>query len=169
MSQIEVTPEVFTADAIGRPGDRVFYLQARGSFGALTFFIEKPQVAALAERLRELLILVDQADPVGRAEPARDPDLALENPDPGWRIGTIGLAIDEDTDEIVILIQPVEGDETTEEDTGIRFRLQRAQVRSFILHALAVVGEGRPLCQLCGLPMDPDGHRCPASNGHHVP
>ena len=31
-----------------------------------------------------------------------------------------------------------------------------------------VVNEGRPLCQLCGLPMDPDGHKCPASNGHRL-
>jgi glutamate synthase domain-containing protein 1 len=40
------------------------------------------------------------------------------------------------------------------------------QARAFVLHALAVVAEGRPLCQLCGLPIDPSGHICPASNGH---
>jgi uncharacterized repeat protein (TIGR03847 family) len=51
----------------------------------------------------------------------------------------------------------------------VQFHLRRDQVRAFILHALAVVAEGRPLCQLCGLPIDPEGHICPASNGHRPP
>ncbi|MGH2730258.1 MAG: DUF3090 family protein, partial [Actinomycetota bacterium] len=43
---------------------------------------------------------------------------------------------------------------------------RRDQARAFVLHALAVIDEGRPLCMLCGLPIDPTGHACPASNGH---
>jgi hypothetical protein len=46
--------------------------------------------------------------------------------------------------------------------------LRRDQVRTFVLHAQAIVDEGRPLCQLCGLPIDPSGHACPASNGHRL-
>jgi 5-methylcytosine-specific restriction endonuclease McrA len=29
-----------------------------------------------------------------------------------------------------------------------------------------VVAAGRPTCQFCGQPIDPDGHICPRSNGH---
>jgi uncharacterized repeat protein (TIGR03847 family) len=58
-------------------------------------------------------------------------------------------------------------EELDEDRFEVRFLLTRAQVRAFVLHALAIVEEGRPLCQLCGLPMDADGHLCPASNGHH--
>jgi uncharacterized repeat protein (TIGR03847 family) len=54
------------------------------------------------------------------------------------------------------------------EDFAVRFVISREQTRSFVLHALAVVSEGRPICQLCGLPMDPAGHKCPASNGHRL-
>jgi uncharacterized repeat protein (TIGR03847 family) len=54
------------------------------------------------------------------------------------------------------------------EDFAVRFVISREQTRSFVLHALAVVSEGRPTCQLCGLPMDPAGHKCPASNGHRL-
>jgi uncharacterized repeat protein (TIGR03847 family) len=72
---------------------------------------------------------------------------------------------------VFVVIEEVRAEEEDEEDaTGdeiaIRFVLRRDQVRTFILHALAVVAEGRPICQLCGLPMDPGGHNCPASNGH---
>ena len=170
--QFDVTPDVFTADFTGRPGARTFYLQARGSSGVHSFLLEKQQVAILAEKLQEMLLVIDENDTVKSTPPQRDPGLRLEEPvEPEWRIGTIGLLYDETRDVVVLVLQEVRPEEEEEEeeeddDSGYRFFLRRDQVRSLILHALAAVGEGRPLCQLCGLPMDPDGHVCPASNGH---
>ena len=170
MSQSELTPEIFTTGYVGRPGERAFYLQVRGPFGAYSYPIEKQQVAVLAEKLRELLLLIDADDTVGSAVAERDPALDLEAPiEPDWRIGTIGLAYEEEADRVVVLVQSATGaEEEHEEDAGVthRFLLRRDQVRAFVLDADAVVGEGRPICQLCGLPMDPEGHQCPASNGH---
>jgi uncharacterized repeat protein (TIGR03847 family) len=171
MSQIEVTPEVFTADYVGEPGKRAFYLQSRSEVGVLTCSLEKQQVAALADKLRELLLIVDGTDTVKAAPPARDPALALEPADPLWRVGAMGLAYEEDGDKVIVLAQPAseaeeEQPDLTEDDDGIRFLLRRDQVRAFVLHAVAIVDEGRPTCQLCGLPIDPEGHNCPASNGH---
>ncbi len=168
--QFDVTPDVFTADFTGEAGARTFYLQARGSSGVHSFLLEKQQVAILAEKLQELLLMIDEDDTIKSAAPQRDPALALTEPvDPEWRIGTIGLLYDESRDVVVVVLQEIRGDdedEVEEDDSGYRFFLRRDQVRSLILHALAAVGEGRPLCQLCGLPMDPGGHVCPASNGH---
>lgn len=168
--QYDVTPDVFTADFTGRPGARTFYLQARGSSGVHSFLLEKQQVVILVEKLQEMLLMIDENDTIKSAGAQRDPALALEEPvEPEWRIGTIGLLYDEGRDVVVIVLQEVRPDDEEEEDdddSGYRFFLRRDQVRSMILHALAAVGEGRPLCQLCGLPMDPEGHVCPASNGH---
>ena len=33
-------------------------------------------------------------------------------------------------------------------------------------HATEVVSQGRPICPMCGQPIDPDGHFCPRRNGH---
>ena len=170
----DLTPQIFTADYVGRPGARVFYIQARGDFGSLTYLVEKQQVSVLADKLRELLVMVDPADTVAGAEPARDPALALTEPtEPEWRIGMMGLTYEEAQESVLVLVRPVDEqgedeDPSLEEDDGpgVQFHLRRDQVRAFILHALAVVAEGRPLCQLCGLPIDPEGHICPASNGH---
>ena len=173
MSSQEIAPEVFTADYVGRAGERTFYLQSRGPQATLSYLVEKQQVSALAERLRELLILIDEEDTIRSATPGRDPALEFESPlEPEWRVGTMGLAFEEDADRVVLFVQPVDEEEQEEpesldDDDGVRFMLRRDQVRAFVLHAMAVVGEGRPLCQLCGLPMDPAGHICPASNGHH--
>ena len=162
---IDISPDVFTADYEGEPGHRAFYLQARSAARNVTLGIEKAQVAALAEKLQELLLLVDQDDVVRGGTPARDPELALEPESPGGRVGTIGLAYEEDDDRVVVLVHAEDEDD---EDALVRLTLRREQVRSFVLHAIAVVAEGRPLCQLCGLPMDPEGHACPASNGHRL-
>ena len=172
MSQMEIRPEVFTADYVGEPGQRAFFLQARSPHGNYSFALEKQQVAVLAEKLRELLLLIDNDDTVKGATAVRDPALSLEPPiEPEWRVGTMGLAYEETEDQVVVLAQPVEAqgeedDFNDEEDEGIRILLRRDQARSFVLHASAIVEEGRPTCQLCGLPMDPSGHACPASNGH---
>lgn len=167
---VDMTPEVFTADFVGRPGERTFYLQSRGPEGVHSFLIEKQQVAILVEKLQEMLLAIDADDTIKSAAPQRDPALDLQEPvEPEWRIGTIGLLYDEGRDVVVILLQEIAADdeeESDESEEGFRFFLRRDQVRALILHAVAAVGEGRPLCQLCGLPMDPDGHACPASNGH---
>ncbi len=169
---VELRPEVFTADYVGEPGQRAFYLQVRGDFGVQSFVVEKQQVAVLGEKLREVLLAVDADDTVRSATPARDPALGLVTPpEPLWRVGTMGLAYEEEGDSLLLFLQEVEADDDLDledDGPGVRIVLRRHQARAFVLHALAVVGEGRPLCQLCGLPMDPDGHACPASNGHRA-
>lgn len=41
-------------------------------------------------------------------------------------------------------------------------RIPVGTARAFAKRTLEVVGAGRPICPLCGTPMDPDGHTCPA-------
>ncbi len=168
-----MTPEVFLADYVGRPGRRMFFVQAQGAGEVQTFQIEKQQVVLLAEKLSDLLLMIDPEDTITGTQPERDPALKIAQPvEPAWRIASIAIAYEEDSDRIVILLHPPAPDEEDDpeslgEPDGARFFLRRDQVRSFILHATAATSEGRPLCQLCGLPIDPDGHACPASNGHH--
>jgi uncharacterized repeat protein (TIGR03847 family) len=39
-------------------------------------------------------------------------------------------------------------------------------MRALARHAAAIVAAGRPICVLCGRPIDPEGHFCPKRNGH---
>lgn len=170
MSELEQSPDVFTADYIGEPGARTFFLQSQIDDTPTSFLVEKQQVAVLAERLREVLLMIDEDDTIKSAVPARDPGLQPVEPvEPEWRVGNMGLAYDEDTDRVVVLLEEVQPEDDPDPDaSAARILLRRDQARSFLLHAIAVVEEGRPICQLCGLPMDPAGHKCPASNGHHA-
>ena len=177
MNGSSFAPEVFTADYIGKPGERVFYLQARAESATHTYLAEKQQISVLAEKLKELLLMVDANDTVASALPDRDPALAIQEPvEPEARLGAIGLAFEEQEDSVIVFLQPAEEadlevgeeEEEDEDEFELRLELRRDQARAFVLHVTAIVAEGRPTCQLCGLPMDPEGHRCPASNGHRL-
>lgn len=167
--QGEMTPDLFSADYSGQPGARAFFLQARAEATTYSFTVEKQQVQVLAEKLHEMLIMIDKDDTISGATPVRDPALATEAQSPLWRVGSVAIAYDEASEDFLVVLEEMT-EEDAPEDSGdsMRFKLRKDQVRAFVLHALAVVAEGRPTCQLCGLPMEPEGHVCPASNGHHA-
>jgi uncharacterized repeat protein (TIGR03847 family) len=170
-------PERFVAGTVGPPGERVFYLQARGDGRLVSVALEKVQVALLAEKLDELLGEAHRRFGVALPEeeletPDNEP---LESPvDEEFRVGTLGLAFDVDTTTVVIeaiAAGETEEEEETDEETSdldrLRVRLTPAATRDFIERARRVVSAGRPPCPLCGQPLDPKGHLCPRHNGYH--
>jgi uncharacterized repeat protein (TIGR03847 family) len=157
------SPEHFTAGAVGEPGQRVFFLQAREAGGSLvTLKSEKEQVRVLAEYLSRLLARLPSAreDAPG--------DLELIPPlEPAWAIASIGLGYDEAGDRIVIEASEFVEEEGDEPATA-RFRITRGQATGFVRRAEELMKAGRPLCPFCTQPMDPTGHICPRNNGHIV-
>jgi uncharacterized repeat protein (TIGR03847 family) len=178
-------PDRFVAGAVGQPGARAFFLQARGQGRVTTVALEKFQVAVLADRLDELLDEVLRRSggraPVPAMAPAELADEApLELPiDEDFRVGTMALAWDPDTAQVIIEAQEAgEGDEEDEDDVDpladdrpepavLRVRISAAAARAFSRRALDVVSAGRPPCPLCGRPLDAEGHICVRLNGHH--
>nr|WP_237540077.1 DUF3090 family protein [Streptomyces sp. SID4917] len=171
------------------PGRRTFFLQASGAGRVTSVALEKTQVAALAERIDELLDEVVRRTggnaPVPVMAPPEISDSApLDAPvEEEFRVGTMALAWDGDEQRMIVEAQAlVELDADTEEDLAeaeerllqdeengppmLRVRLSGAQARAFAKRALDVVNAGRPPCPLCSLPLDPEGHVCPRQNGY---
>ncbi|HEX6684205.1 MAG TPA: DUF3090 domain-containing protein [Candidatus Limnocylindrales bacterium] len=179
-------PERFVAGTVGPPGERTFYLQARGGGRLVSVVLEKVQVSLLAEKLEELLAEAHQRfalelPPASLAPPDNEP---LETPvDEEFRVGTLGLAFDVENNTIIIeaiavdeTAEPLPEDEEDEPSEipaisddldRLRVRLTPAAVRDFIDRARRVVAAGRPPCPLCGQPLDASGHLCPRHNGYH--
>lgn len=164
-------PDHVTAGAIGPPGQRVFYLQARQGAEVVSLRLEKQQVAALCDYLSGIL---NDLAPVNEPLP---PSLDLIEPIvPEWVVGALAVAYEEADDRILLVaeefVPPTEDEEgnptaafADEVDaSSARFRLTRAQVRAMVVHAMQVVTAGREICQICGRPMDPSGHFCPRNN-----
>jgi uncharacterized repeat protein (TIGR03847 family) len=171
-------PDRFVAGTVGPPGERVFYLQARGGGRLVSVSLEKVQVSLLAEKLDELLGEAHRRFGVvlPEVEPETPDNEPLESPgDEEFRVGTLGLAFDVDTTTVVIEAiaagESEEDEDPTDEDNSdldrLRVRLTPAATRQFIERARRVVSAGRPPCPLCGQPLDPKGHLCPRHNGYH--
>lgn len=159
-----------TAAAIGLPGERTFYIQARDGERLFTLLCEKEQVAALAEGIQQLLDELDEKHPPSAAPDAVSAqDLELEQPlEPVFRVGQLGLGFDQEADALVVVAYQVPESEDADPETlaVARIWVTRSQARALARHALGVVTAGRPLCPLCGEPMNASGHVCPKRNGH---
>ena len=72
-------PDRFVAGAVGTPGRRTFYLQARARDRIISVSLEKVQVAVLAERLDRLL---DELERRGLVEATTESVEAVSGPPP---------------------------------------------------------------------------------------
>ncbi len=162
-------PDRFVAGTIGTAGDRSFYLQARKGGALVSVGLEKVQVAALAQRLDDLLdaveIPADAVVPDGGG--LEEPVVEL------FRVGAMALAWDAATEAIVIEAQmPTRDGEYVElpdhADDGpdlLRVRIAPADARAFAERARILVTAGRPACPYCGQPLESLGHFCATGSG----
>jgi uncharacterized repeat protein (TIGR03847 family) len=193
-NEIELeTVDSLGAGAVGNPGEREFFLQARTESAQLTVLVEKEQVALLATEAVAFLDRIaedypeepaDVPDPVARQAGLREPTVPL------FRARLIGLGFDPEREMVLIelrerssdddeneavtpgddavagLTQAVAEAAEEEDDEGYVARIYatRPQVRAMAAKGAEAVAAGRPLCPLCDMPMDPSGHRCPRWN-----
>ena len=158
------------AGAVGAPGQRAFYIQARTEHTQLTVLVEKEQVDLLAT---EAVAFLDQ---IAEKYPELPFDLpptqsSLREPTvPLFRARLIGLGFD--TERELVLIELRERSEEEDDDADdeepegyvARIYATRARVRAMAARGAEAVAGGRPPCPLCEQPMDPSGHRCPRWN-----
>jgi uncharacterized repeat protein (TIGR03847 family) len=186
-------PDRFVAGTVGQPGQRTFFLQAKEGARVTSVALEKQQVAILAERMDLLLDEALRRSGGDAAIPAVAP-LGMRDGNPldqpiveEFRVGTITLSWDAEEGSVVVELFPVSDEEVTveavDDDSGgdesavaeaeieieasevLVVKLDPAYARSFVRRAQSVVSAGRPPCQFCGNPLDPEGHLCPRANG----
>ncbi len=154
-----------SAEALGQPGQRRFRLRAlSATSGSASLWMEKEQLRALGDAINSVL------EGEGYTyRPLPLDDLPLEPVFPlsaevEMRAAQLSIGLNRDAQRIVLIMadapEPDEGTVVT-----VEFDFRRAyELRSQIAE---VVAAGRPPCPLCGGPLDPEGHVCPRSNGHH--
>ncbi len=177
-------PDRFIVGTIGQPGSRTFYLQAREGSSVVSVVLEKVQVAALAERLKELL---DEVRKQGVEVPLAPDDVdrdsgGLELPVvEAFRVGAMAIVWDGEDNSLLVEARALEEDEegAAEADDAdeidfddedgpdvVRVRLEPTEALAFADRALQVVEAGRPPCPFCGQPLNPEGHICARRNGY---
>jgi uncharacterized repeat protein (TIGR03847 family) len=180
-------PDRVVIGTVGRPGERTFYLQVRAGREVVSVALEKQQAAVLAEKIDDILAELQASEGNRLSIPAVTPaelvdDEPLEQPLlEQFRAGAMTLGWDPTTAQVVVEAFPVDGllddDDDGDDDSAdglpreiefepselLRVRLPVGTARAFSDRTRQVVEAGRPLCPLCGEPMDAAGHSCDAS------
>ena len=153
-----------TAGAVGEPGRRTFYIQARRGHDLLALVVEKAQVQWLGRHAQDLLaavgVTVTPDDLDANAQQLLEPVV------PAWRAGSLGLGMDDDGERFLLELEELVDEE--EEPARARLVCSREQIVAMVAYAAFIVEAGaRESCRFCGRPIDPvAGHVCPAANGH---
>lgn len=170
-TEIDLDPVIrLITDAVGQPGQRVFYIQGRDKQQLVTLLIEKAQVQTLAlgvdQFMKELNERFSDLKPASNAY--HEEEMRIDTPiDPLFRIGEIGLAYDADRDLACLIANEIIAEGMNEEDASVvRFWCTRSQLLALAAWGMDLASRGRPICPQCGEPMDPAGHFCPKKNGH---
>ncbi|MFC7404699.1 DUF3090 domain-containing protein [Georgenia alba] len=173
-------PDRFVVGTVGEPGSRTFFLQARTRDELVSVALEKEQSAALAAGIDQILDELMTRDGNRYSVPAEAPE-ALADTAPldepvqeQFRVGTLSLGWDPSSAQIVVEAGSLDGDgdgggaelgdvdpETVEPEEVFVVRVPVGAARAFARRTHQVVAAGRPLCPLCGTPMDPGNHVCP--------
>lgn len=176
-------PDRFVVGTLGQPGARTFYLQARAHDELVSVSLEKEQSTAIADRMEEVLddLMTQDGNPYSIPALA-PPELADNDPldepvNEQFRVGALSLGWDSSTGQVVIEAFPyIElsidefaaiGSEPIEIEPEQAFvvRIPVGAARAFAKRTREVAGAGRPLCTLCGEPMDSEDHVCELPDG----
>jgi uncharacterized repeat protein (TIGR03847 family) len=167
-------PDRVVVGTVGLPGDRTFYLQVRTGTQIVSIALEKQQSALLAEKIDEILDQLINYEGNPFSVPTSTPIELVDN-DPlepvqeEFRTGSMSLGWDPTTVQLVLEAFPiVEDDEeddlidvaVVEPAEMLLVRMPVGTARAFAKRTREVVGAGRPICPICGHPIDPDGHTC---------
>ena len=132
--------------------------------------MEKEQAALLAEKVDEILDQLMTVEGNRYSVPTGTPVELVDNDELDtvqelFRAGALGIGWDPTTAQVIIEAHPLPEDDAldeidTEESEMLRVRMPVGTARAFTRRTREIVEAGRPLCTLCGEPMDPEGHIC---------
>ena len=154
----------------GEPGHRTFHLAIEAGRAVATVWLEKEQLFQLGLGLQEAtqsLGAEERDKPGGSVAPEwSGEELSLD-----FKAGQMSLEYNRESDSFRMTayeLQTEESEKPPEDASSVSFSITMVQAAKVAEEALRICAAGRPRCFLCALPIDPEGHVCPRSNGHTV-
>jgi len=149
------------AEAIGQPGQRRFRLMVKSVDQTAALWMEKQQLQGIGDWIAEMLKKEDESNPATPVDVEPDPFGAIF--DIELQVVQIGLGFNEDAKLFAIQAFDVQ---SSAAEPALQCHVSLAQSRVLVRTIERVIAGGRPICPLCGSPIEPEGHMCPKSNGH---
>lgn len=149
------------AEAFGQPGKRTFQLRFLGEYGETAgLAVEKQHIVGLAVALEQML------DHLGYTETATAVNMVgfPARPDYALQVGRMSIGLHDSDASLVLMVHDMADIEDDSPTLSVRFT--QAQAAGMRVRLNDIIAAGRPLCELCGMPIDPEGHVCVRMNGH---
>lgn len=173
---------VLGADAVGQPGQRRFRIFAQNAQASVVMWIEKQDLNSLSLALDRFLALITEGQflrvearageqPTSQGMPTDFP----AHPTYDFQVGEMKLNYDAEDKLFLLNVTPLEivmefGREPRvelREDDIVSFGFTQQTAQDLSTAISQVVSAGRPVCPLCGTPLDEGPHACVKQNGHH--
>ena len=161
------------ARSIGEPGNRTFHLVLESAGTSCSVWLEKEQLLQLGIYLHEMVQSLSSEEKEHQGEPMES-QWSGEGAPIEFKAGEVMMSHDHSGHAFYLLFYEREDAESREEaeseegSASVSFWISVAQAEVLAQEALSICAAGRPRCFLCGLPVNPEGHVCPRSNGHTV-
>jgi uncharacterized repeat protein (TIGR03847 family) len=150
------------ADAVGAPGQRTFRLRVTGGDGIAALWLEKEELQALGVAIDQMLARLSRkpewkfyGSTVEPYQPGGDTEVS---PAVEFKVGQLSIGFDTGKRMFVLLAHDAEDD--PEGPATFTCLATASQLRSLSHRITSVVAAGRPRCQLCGEPVEAEGHIC---------
>jgi uncharacterized repeat protein (TIGR03847 family) len=170
------------ADAVGQPGQRRFRMFVRNTRTSAVMWMEKEHLNSLSLALDQFLALATEGEILRTEASAQASSPAIKGMPPDFplsptyefQVGQMKLNYDEREGTFVLNVTPIEiilepGQEPAiemREDDSIQFAFTQQDAQDLSQAITQVVSAGRPVCPLCGAPLDGGPHACVKQNGH---
>jgi len=169
------------ADAVGQPGQRRFRLFASSSEGSAVMWMEKEELNRLSLLVDRVLAQISEGQ-VLRTEaeagqmpstPGMPSDFPIR-PDFDFQVAELSMTYDEGNERFLLTASPLEMEEGdgqevrawANDEEAISFSFSQFQAQELTRNITLLVRSGRPVCPLCGTPLDGSPHACVKQNGH---
>lgn len=151
-------------ESVGEPGKRTFHILVDSASSSATIWLEKEQLFQLALAIQQLMAtLTEEGDATEIPPDSEAPGLTKLD----FKVGRLVLGHDASNGLFIIDAHDLEDDDESERAPAtVRIWANKQQVTRFADDAFQACAAGRPLCPLCGRPIDPEGHKCVRVNGH---
>lgn len=149
------------AESFGQPGERTFRMRIIGRQNdSASLWMEKEQLQALSLAFTQMLSQLGREPESPEAGLDEFPPVA----DHDFRVGRMGIGFDPSDSSIIL--QMFQAGTGEDDDPTLSVRLRPEHCSSLNRQLRRIIAAGRPICALCGSPIDATGHVCVRSNGH---
>ncbi len=157
--------KLFSAFAVGVPGKRTFFLGIGEKNNWLRVWLEKEHLQALDLGIERLFFTLSE-EKISFPDEAEAPDSPDDIPSglPTAELDPIEITLSYNEGKIAVKLLVQRSGSQDVNPLEISFPVTIAQSKKLSRQAKNICAAGRPLCPVCGGPIDPSGHTCPKVN-----